>query len=208
MPLHSDAAQTVGMIPVDVESLGVDLLSVAGHKFYGPKDVGGLVVREGLELEPLHHGADHEAGRRGGTENVPAIVGLGVACNLATFWVDDRSIEALRDRLWRGLHESFGERVVLNGHPTRRLPNTLNVGFRGCFGRDLLAAVPHVAASTGSAYHAGEVKHSPALAAMGVPADVALGAVRFSLGRDTTADEIDAVGAAFSALRRRLAATT
>ncbi|HEV3343690.1 MAG TPA: cysteine desulfurase family protein, partial [Pirellulales bacterium] len=190
---HTDAAQTVGKIPVDVESLGVDLLSIAGHKLYGPKGVGALCVREGLELEPLLHGAGHEAGRRAGTENVLEIVGLGAACELAQQWTEDASILALRDEFWQTLQARFGDQVVLNGHPERRLPNTLNVGFRGEIGGDLLAAMPSVAASTGSACHAGSIHVSPVLAAMGVPDDVAHGAVRFSLGRDTTRGQIEAV---------------
>lgn len=190
---HTDAAQTVGKIPVDVESMGVDLLSVAGHKLYGPKGVGALFVREGLELEPLLHGAGHEAGRRAGTENVLEIVGLGAACELAQRWIDDVKVVALRDDFWRTLQARFGDRVVLNGHPEQRLPNTLNVGFRGEIGNAILAGMPNVAASTGSACHAGSMQISPVLAEMAVPDDVALGAVRFSLGRDTTRSEIDGV---------------
>lgn len=191
--VHTDAAQAVGKVPVDVESLGVDLLTVAGHKLYGPKGVGALYVREGVELEPLLHGADHEAGRRAGTENVLEIVGLGAACELAQSWIDDGSILALRDDFWNALQASFGSQVVLNGHPTLRLPNTLNVGFRGTVGSEILAAMPRLAASTGSACHAGSTHVSPVLTAMGVPHDVALGAVRFSLGRETTRSEIDTV---------------
>jgi cysteine desulfurase len=193
IPIHSDAAQTVGKIPVDVESLGVDLLTVAGHKLYGPKGVGALFVREGVELEPLLHGASHEARRRAGTENVLEIVGLGAACELAHSWIDDSSIAALCDELWNALQKSFGDQVVLNGHPTQRLPNTLNVGFRGKVGSEILAAMPNLAASTGSACHAGSMHISSVLAEMGVPHDVAMGAVRFSLGRHTTRGEIDAV---------------
>jgi cysteine desulfurase len=193
IPVHTDAAQTVGKIPVDVESLGVDLLTVAGHKLYGPKGVGALIVREGLELEPLLHGAGHEAGRRAGTENVIEIVGLGAACELAQSWIEDTSIAGLRDELWSALQKSFGGQIVLNGHPTQRLPNTLNVGFRGTLGSDILAAMPSLAASTGSACHEGSMQISPVLAAMGVPHDIAMGAVRFSLGRGTTRGEIDAV---------------
>jgi len=191
--VHTDAAQSVGKIAVDVEALGVDLLSVAGHKLYGPKGVGALYVREGIELEPLLHGAGHEAGRRAGTENILEIVGLGAACELAHEWIDESSIAELRDYLWRSLEASLGDQVVLNGHPTLRLPNTLNVSFRGKTGGEVLAAMPNVAASTGSACHAGSMHASPVLAAMRVPRDVAFGAVRFSLGRDTTRDEIDCV---------------
>lgn len=191
--VHTDAAQTVGKIPVDVESLGVDLLTVAGHKLYGPKGVGALFIREGMELEPLLHGAGHEAGRRAGTENTLAIVGLGAACELAQVWIDEPSISTLRDGLWSALQASFGDKVVLNGHPTQRLPNTLNVGFRGKMGNEILTTLPNLAASTGSACHAGTTHISPVLAAMGVPRDVALGAVRFSLGRETCRSEIDQV---------------
>lgn len=191
---HSDAAQTVGKISVDVESLGVDLLSVAGHKLYGPKGVGALFVREGTGLEPLLHGAGHEAGRRAGTENTLAVVGLGAACALARSWIDDTSIAELRDEFWRAMQGHFGDRVVLNGHPEHRLPNTLSVGFRGGkHGNQILGGMPHVAASTGSACHSGTVHISPVLEAMGVPDDVGLGTVRFSLGRSTTHAEIDSV---------------
>ncbi|HUY90119.1 MAG TPA: cysteine desulfurase family protein [Pirellulales bacterium] len=190
---HTDAAQTVGKIPADVESLGVDLLSVAGHKLYGPKGVGALFVREGVELEPLLHGAGHEAGRRAGTENVLEIVGLGAACELAQSWIDDRSVARLRDYFWQAIQARFGDDAVLNGHVERRLPNTLNVGFRGLIGSEILARIPMLAASAGSACHAGSVQISPVLEAMGVSADVGLGAIRFSLGRSTTRDEIDAV---------------
>jgi cysteine desulfurase len=190
---HTDAAQTVGKIPVDVETLGVDLLTVAGHKLYGPKGVGALFVREGIALEPFLRGAGHEAGRRAGTENTAAIVGLGAACHLAHQWVDYAEMSKLRDQLWDRIREEFGEHAVLNGHPTERLPNTLNVSFVGSNGAELLARMPSVAASTGSACHAGTAHISPVLQALGVPVEVALGAVRFSLGRDTTAEELDNV---------------
>jgi cysteine desulfurase len=187
---HTDAAQTVGKIPTDVETLGVDLLTVAGHKLYGPKGVGALFVREGVTLEPLLHGAGHEAGRRAGTENVLEIVGLGAACELAQDWIDDDHVRVLRDELWQRLQEQFGDRVVLNGHPTERLPNTFNVSFLGHHGYEILARLPNLAASTGSACHAGSTHISPVLAAMRVPHDVGIGAIRFSLGRQTTHAEI------------------
>lgn len=190
---HTDAAQSLGKIPTDVESLGVDLLSVAGHKLYGPKGVGALFVREGITLEPLLHGAGHEAGRRASTENVLSIVGLGAACQVAQTWIDHPQIVRMRDHFWNRLQDTFGDCVVLNGHPERRLPNTLNVSFRGATGHDILSRLPHVAASTGSACHAGETHISPVLAAMGVPPDVGVGAIRFSLGRTTTQQEIDRV---------------
>ncbi|WP_286765231.1 MULTISPECIES: cysteine desulfurase family protein [Rhodopirellula] len=187
---HTDAAQTVGKIPTDVESLGVDLLSVAGHKLYGPKGVGALFIREGVMIESLLHGADHEAGRRAGTEDVLEVVGLGAACELAQDWVDDETVKALRDELWDRLQKMFGNRVALNGHPKHRLPNTLNVSFPGLHGHELLAHLPYLAASTGSACHAGNMHISPVLAAMGVETAVAAGAIRFSLGRDSTKTEI------------------
>jgi len=190
---HTDAAQTVGKLLVDVGSLAVDLLTVAGHKLYGPKGVGALFIRKGLQLEPVLHGAGHESGQRAGTENVLEIVGLGAACEVAKQWIDDVRITPLRDRFWEGLQERFGDRVVLNGHPVHRLPNTLNVSFRGHVGTKVLAMIPDVAASTGSACHAGSTEMSPVLKAMGVPDDVGVGAVRFSLGRTTTPAEIETV---------------
>jgi len=190
---HTDAAQSVGKIEVDIDTLGVDLLTVAGHKLYGPKGVGVLFVREGLDLEPLLRGAGHEAGRRAGTENVLAIVGLGAACELARQWIDHPYVLSLRDRFWRELQKRFGDSVVLNGHPEQRLPNTLNVSFIGQIGIELLARMPQVAASTGSACHAGSTSISPVLAAMGISNECGLGSLRFSLGRSTTLNEIDAI---------------
>lgn len=189
--LHTDAAQSVGKLPTAVDGLGVDLLSVAAHKFYGPKGVGALYVRAGTRLEPFLHGAGHEGGRRAGTENVLLDVGLGAAAQLAGDPSWTAGVCELRDWLWLQLRERFGEGVVLNGHPTRRLPNTLNVSFVGCDGRDILAALPEVAASTGSACHSGGTEPSPVLAAMGVPREVGAGAVRFSLGRTTTREELE-----------------
>jgi len=188
--LHSDAAQSVGKVATKVDELGVDLLSVAGHKFYGPKGVGALYIREGTKLEPLMHGAGHEGGRRAGTENVLLDVGLGAAAELAGDLAWTESVREQRDWLWSELGRRWGERVVLSGHPVRRLPNTLNVSFVGKRGADILAALPEVAASTGSACHADSVTLSPVLEAMNVPLDVGAGAVRFSLGRMTTHHEL------------------
>lgn len=193
---HTDAAQSVGKVSVDVEAMGVDLLSVAGHKLYGPKGVGALFVREGLELEPLLHGAEHEAGRRAGTENILEIVGLGAACALSRQTQEETNIAKLRDDFWQKLQSHFGEQVVLNGHPERRLPNTLNVSFCGKIGGEILARLPWLAASTGAACHAGSLHISPVLEAMGMSHDIGLGAVRFSLGRSTTHAEVDAVAEA------------
>lgn len=191
--VHTDAAQAVGKIPTRVDELGVDLLTIAGHKLYAPKGVGALYVRRGVALEPLIHGAGHEAGRRAGTESVLLAAAVGEACELAA---DLRPLEAtrrLRDRLWDGLRADFGEGIVLNGHETDRLPNTLNVSFVGRVGADILAALDGVEASTGAACHADSVELSPVLAAMGVPPVVGMGAVRLSLGRMTTEAEIDEV---------------
>ncbi|OGP79410.1 MAG: cysteine desulfurase NifS [Deltaproteobacteria bacterium RBG_16_64_85] len=193
IPFHTDAAQSVGKISTDVEELGVDLLSVAGHKVYAPKGIGALYIREGTKIEPFVHGAGHEAGRRAGTENVLLAVALGAACEAARKWGGLPQLRVLRDRFWEGLKNIFGERVTLNGHPTERLPNTLNVNFVGRVGAEVLASLSGVAASTGSACHAGSVTLSPVLAAMGVPPKEGMGAVRFSLGRTTTWNELEEV---------------
>ena len=193
IPFHTDAAQTVGKIPADVENLGVDLLSVAGHKVYAPKGIGALYIREGTMIEPFVHGAGHEAGRRAGTENVLLAVALGAACEVARKWVGMGQVKVLRDRFRDGIRGIFGEKVTLNGHPTERLPNTLNVNFVGRVGAEILAMLPGVAASTGSACHAGSVTLSPVLAALGVPPGEGMGAVRFSLGRTTVWEELEDV---------------
>lgn len=193
VPVHTDAAQSIGKLRVDVNELAVDLLSVAGHKVYAPKGVGVLYVRRGIHLEPMIHGAAHEAGRRAGTENVPYIVGLGMACALAQQTLPEATtkLRALRDRLWQRLRAGLGDRIELNGHPDKRLPNTLNVNFLGHIGAELLQAVPGIAASTGSACHEGSICLSPVLQAMGVPPEHGRGAVRLSVGRFTTEAEVD-----------------
>jgi cysteine desulfurase len=196
--MHTDAAQSIGKIPVDVDALGVDLLTVAGHKFYAPQGVGALYIRSGTKLEPLIHGAGHEMGRRAGTEAVAALVGLGAAAELVA---EERGaggapsalrIGALRDRLHCALTDALGDRVVLNGHPTLRLPNTLNLSFVGRIGLHLVEAMEDVCVSVGAACHSDADEPSGVLSAMGVPRDVALGAIRFSLGRPTTESKIDA----------------
>ncbi len=197
--MHTDAAQSLGKLSVCVNDLGVDLLTLAGHKLYAPKGVGALYVRKGVTVEPLVHGAGHEGGRRAGTENVPYAVALGTACDIARQALPaatDR-LRALRDRLWHRLRERAGDRILLNGHPEERLPNTLNVNFVGHVGAELLQAVPEVAASTGSACHEGSVCLSPVLQAMGVSPEIGKGAVRLSVGRFSTDDEIDRAAAAF-----------
>jgi cysteine desulfurase len=203
--MHTDAAQSIGKVAVDVNELGVDLLSVAGHKVYAPKGVGVLYVRRGVKLEPLIHGAGHESGRRAGTENVPYLVGLGTACELARQSLPEATerLRQLRDRLWDRLRVGLGERVVLNGHPERRLPNALNVNFAGHVGAELLQAVPEIAASTGSACHEGSICLSPVLQAMGVPPELGRGAVRLTVGRFSTEEEIDRAAEMLVARARR-----
>ncbi|MHC4399546.1 MAG: cysteine desulfurase family protein [Planctomycetota bacterium] len=190
---HTDAAQSVGKIPTAVADLDVDLMSVAGHKIYAPKGVGALYIRNGVNIESFVHGAGHEQGRRAGTENVLLDVGLGVACELCKQWINMPRVRELRDRFCGTLCEAFGDRVVLNGHPVERLPNTLNISFVGQAGSEILSHLDGVAASTGSACHEGTVELSPVLKAMGVPAEEGMGAIRFSLGRTTTPDEIEYV---------------
>ena len=190
---HTDAAQSVGKIPADADKLGVDLLSVAGHKLYAPKGVGALYIRKGTNIEPLIHGAGHEGGRRAGTENVLLAVALGAACAVAGMWPSMPQVQALRDFFWNKLKDAFGDAVTLNGHPTERLPNTLSVNFTGRTGSEVLANLPGVAASTGSACHAGSVTLSSVLAAMGVPREQGMGAIRFSLGRFTTREDLEEV---------------
>lgn len=193
IPFHTDAAQSVGKIPARVDELGVDLLTIAGHKIYAPKGIGALYIRNGRQLEPLIHGAGHEAGRRAGTESAVLDAALGRACTLARDLAPMQDVQRLRNRFWARLEDAFGDRVVRNGHLDQCLPNTLSVSFVGRIGADILAAMPEVAASTGSACHAGRVDLSPVLEAMGIPPEVGMGAIRFSLGRGTTSEQIDYV---------------
>lgn len=190
--MHTDAAQSCGKIPVDVGRLAVDFLTIAGHKLYAPQGIGATYIRHGVTLEPLHHGAGHERGRRAGTEPVLGIVGLGAACELARRSPKADQLSALRDRLFAALRARLGDRIHRLGHPTLCLPNTLNVGFRGEFGDELLARCPELCATTGAACHAGAHQQSGVLSAMGVPREVALGAVRLSVGRCTTEADVDA----------------
>ncbi|HZQ97971.1 MAG TPA: cysteine desulfurase family protein [Chloroflexota bacterium] len=206
VPFHTDAAQSVGKVPARVDELGVDLLTVAAHKLYAPKGIGALYVRRGTRLDSLVHGAGHEGGRRAGTENVPYAAALGRAAELCQGMLpgDAERLRALRDRL----HAALAERVPgleLNGHPTERLPNTLNVSFPRVDGEELLAATPGVAASTGSACHAGRTDPSSVLLAMGITPARALGAVRLTLGRWSTADEVDRAAALLAESWRHLA---
>ena len=190
--VHSDAAQSVGKVDVDVDELGVDLLSVAAHKMHGPKGVGALYIRRGTPIESVLYGASHENGMRPGTENVASIVGFGVACEIAaeTLEISQAKIGGLRDRLWEKLNAEIPE-IVINGHRSPRLPNTLNVRFPSVSGDRLLAHADGVAASTGSACHGGEHAASSVIVAMGIEPEEAAGSVRLSLGKTTTSDEID-----------------
>lgn len=191
IPVHTDAAQSVGKIPVRIDELGVDFLSVAGHKVYAPKGIGALYIRRGNSIEPLIHGAAHESGRRAGTESALLTTALGTACEIANPWIGMPGVRHLRDLFWQHLRAEFGNHVALNGHPTHRLPNTLNVSFIGGVGADILARIPELAASTGSACHSGEITLSPVLKAMGISPEAGMGAIRFSLGRSTTQEEIE-----------------
>jgi cysteine desulfurase len=191
--LHTDAAQSVGKIPTDVDALGVDLLSVAGHKLYAPKGVGALYVRPPLAPTKYGYGAGQENGWRAGTENVLAIAGLGQACELARQGLGTHMdhMQSMRERLFTGLTGKI-PKTRLNGHPEDRLPNTLSIAFQGIEANHLLEAIGNkVAASAGAACHADAVEISHVLKAMGLPLDWARGTVRFSLGRMTTDEEIE-----------------
>jgi cysteine desulfurase len=207
--VHTDAAQAVGKVPVRVDDLGADLLSIAGHKLYAPKGVGALYVRKGVRLEPVLRGAGQEQGLRPGTENVASIVALGAAAAAAARDLDAESSRqrGLRDDLWQRLQEAIPG-MRRNGHPTVVLPNTLNISFPGVTGSAVLTAAPGVAAATGSACHAGDPAPSPVLTAMGLDAATALGAVRLSLGRGTTPEQIEMAAETLVAGYRQVATAT
>jgi len=189
--MHSDAAQSLGKIPVNVQKLGIDLLSIAGHKIYAPKGIGALYVRNGVKLEKIIHGAEHELNRRAGTENVIEIAALGVACHLVSEHLSEyqKHMQHIRDQLEDGLKQRFSI-MRINGHPTLRLPNTCNVSFKGLEANTILSELVHVAASAGAACHSDKVDVSPVIAAMHVPLEYAMGTIRFSVGRNTTENEI------------------
>jgi cysteine desulfurase len=197
--MHTDAAQSVGKVPVDVRGLGIDLLSIAGHKLYAPKGVGALYVRRDTPLLPFALGAGHERGLRPGTENVASIVGLGVACERARVDLDAESerVRALRDLLWESLRGRIPH-LAMNGQRVERLPNTLSLRFPGVSGIALLAAIPGLAASTGSACHGGEEQAPQVIVAMGVPPREALGTIRLTLGRGSSEGEIRRAAEALS----------
>ena len=192
--LHTDAAQSCGKIRVNGEELSVDLLTMAGHKLYAPKGVGALYIRNGTNVDKFVHGAGQEQGRRAGTENVPYIVGLGKACEIASSSTESfsQNIKVLRDKLHNEVREGLGEEnVKLNGHLEQRLPNTLNISLKNVIGEEMLRQMPEIALSTGSACHAGSTEPSSVLLAMGLTRKQALGALRLSLGRWSTEEEVN-----------------
>jgi cysteine desulfurase len=196
VPLHTDAVQAAGSLALDVDELNVDLLTLAAHKLYGPKGVGALFVRRGVPLLPLINGGGQERRRRAGTENIPGIVGMATALRLA----EERRASyiahcaPLRDRLIAGICERIPE-AFLNGHPSQRLPNNANLAFDGVEGESVLLLLDQlgIAASSGSACTSGALEASHVLLALGIPYERAIGTVRFTLGKDTTAEEIDYV---------------
>ncbi|HEY7536235.1 MAG TPA: cysteine desulfurase family protein [Thermodesulfobacteriota bacterium] len=197
---HADAIQAVGKIDINLKNLPVDILSLSGHKLYGPKGVGALFMRDGLEtghgvsLKPLIHGGGQERGRRSGTENVAGIVGLGKACQIVKQELANKKIKELRDELYKGISEKISG-IRLNGHPEKRLSNTLNMGFDGVEGESLVMNLDleGIAVSTGSACSEGNVEPSHVLLAMGLSRELAISSLRFSLGRFTEREDIDRV---------------
>ena len=197
--VHADCAQSIGKIPVDVDHLGVDLLTVAGHKLYAPKGIGVLYVRTGVRLEKLIHGANHEMNWRAGTENVIEIVGLGKACQLIHENLPEYQSHMIRmrDQLESGLLDRFPD-SRLNGHPENRLPNTSSISFKNLEANRILDGLTSVAASAGAACHSDRVEVSSVLEAMNVPMEYAMGTIRFSVGRFTTSSEIELATAEIS----------
>jgi len=196
VPFHVDAVQTFGKVPIDVDAMGIDALSFSSHKIYGPKGIAGLYIRRGTKMVSIQHGGEHERRRRAGTENVPGIVGLGKAVEIRgrDMRAEAERVSALRDRMWEGIRARVPE-VRLNGHPTERLPGTANICYRNVESESIVLGLDlkGIAVSAGSACTAGSVEPSHVLVAMGVPLDWAIGAVRSSLGRSTTAEDVDYV---------------
>ena len=196
IPFHMDAVQTFGKVPIDLDAFNIDMLSFSGHKIYGPKGVAGLYIRKGTKMVSLQHGGEHERRRRAGTENVAGIVGFGKAVEIRgrDMVEEGRRVTGLRDRLWEGLESRVPE-VRLNGHPTERVPGTCNVCFRHVESESIVLGLDlkGIGVSAGSACTSGNVEPSYVLVAMGVPLDWAMGSVRHSLGRSTTAEDIDYV---------------
>jgi cysteine desulfurase len=209
VPLHVDAVQTFGKIDIAVAAAHVDALSFSGHKIYGPKGVAGLWIRKGTRLVSVQHGGDHERRRRAGTENVPGIVGLGKAVEIRArdMHEEARRVTALRDRLWERLQARVPD-VRLNGHPTERLPGTANISYRGVESESVVLGLDlkGVGVSAGSACTSGSVEPSYVLKAMGVPLEWAIGAVRHSLGRTTSVEDIDYVVESVEPIVRKLRA--
>jgi cysteine desulfurase len=197
---HTDAVQTVGKMPIDMNTLDIDMLSLSGHKFYGPKGIGALIVRRGTRFDPLHHGGHHERNKRAGTENVPGIVGLGAACELAgsEMLKEEKRIQTLRDNLWKGISRET-EDVLLNGHPGERLAGTVNFSVRYIEGESMLLNLDlkGIYASSGSACTSGSLEASHVLLAMGVPHELAHGSLRFSMGRFNKDEDIEYVISVF-----------
>src|SRR5580765_7101774 len=196
IPFHVDAVQTFGKVPIDLDAFHIDMLSFSGHKIYGPKGIAGLYIRKGTKMASVQHGGEHERRRRAGTENVPGIIGLGKAVEVRArdMAAEEIRVRALRDRLWSGLERRVPE-VRLNGHPTERLPGTCNVCFRHVESESIVLGLDlkGIAVSAGSACTSGSIEPSHVLVAMAVPLDWAMGTVRCSLGRTTTAEDIDYV---------------
>ena len=209
IPFHVDAVQTFGKVEIDVDAFNIDLLSFSGHKIYGPKGVAGLYIRKGTRMVSVQHGGEHERRRRAGTENVPGIVGLGKAAEVRAREMKDEAVRltALRDRLWEGVRARVPD-VRLNGHPTERVPGTANVSYKNVESESIVLGLDlkGIAVSAGSACTAGSVEPSYVLVAMGVPLEWAMGAVRSSLGRSTTAEDIDYVVESIEPIVRKLRA--
>lgn len=196
IPFHTDAVQSVGKIPTNVHEMGIDLLSLSGHKFYGPKGVGALYVRKGTNIGALQHGGHHEKNRRAGTENIPGIVGLAKALELSVneMKTETQRLVSLREKLWKGLSERIPE-IVRNGHTKNCLPNTLNICIKYIEGESMLLSLDNegIAVSSGSACTSATLEPSHVLLAIGRPAEMAHGSIRFSSGRDTTEEDINYV---------------
>lgn len=191
--IHTDASQSAGKVPLSIDELGVDMLTIAGHKVYAPKGVGALFVREGVVLEPVLHGASHEGGIRAGTENTAYVTGLGEACAMAAKALDkaNEHMSRLRNRLHEKIENEVDVPIKVNGADRERLPNTLSVVFPHVAGYDLLSSIPEICASTGSACHSGSIDMSPTLHAMGLTQEQAAGTIRLSLGWYSSEEEID-----------------
>jgi cysteine desulfurase len=206
---HTDAVQTFGHIPVNVDDLNVDLLSISGHKFYGPKGVGALYIRRGTKITPLIHGGDQEHRRRASTENVPGIIGMGKAVEIALATMDSEAKRqiALRDEFIKTLLDTIPD-TILNGHPVNRLPNNVNISFEGIEGESILLNLDMegIAASTGSACSSSSLEPSHVLLSIGLTHEFAHGSVRFSLGRNTTKEELDYVAEILPGIIKKLRA--